>query len=64
VREVVERLFSMLGADSQPQFGSIDDRSMEQIQRADVERQMMGWSPRTSLDEGLRATIAWYRDRR
>src|SRR5262245_5457747 len=65
VREVVERLFSRLGVDSQLQFGSIDDRPMEQIRRADVERsrQMMGWSPRTSLDKGLRATIAWYRDR-
>ena len=65
VRDVVERLFNMLGADLPPKFGGIEDRKMEQIRRANVAEstRLMGWSPTTSLDSGLQATIDWYRAR-
>ena len=66
VREVVERLFNMMQADSSPRFGTVADRPMEQIRRADIEtsRKAMGWAPRTSLEAGLQATIEWYRNPR
>jgi nucleoside-diphosphate-sugar epimerase len=66
VREVVERLFELMQACVPPQFGSVADRPMEQIRRANVEaiEKAIGWAPRTSLDEGLQATIDWYRHRR
>ena len=63
MRTVVERLATLLGATTRPRFGAHDDRPLERPRAADVEtaRAALGWSPTTSLDDGLLATIDWYR---
>jgi UDP-glucose 4-epimerase len=64
VREVVENIAELIKADVQPQFGSVAQRPMEQVRKADHmgTHNIMGWQARTSLREGLEATIRWYRE--
>jgi nucleoside-diphosphate-sugar epimerase len=64
VREVVERLVRIAGSAIKPAFGAVPDRPMEQVRQADVARvkALTGWSPRTSLQEGLKSTVDWYRE--
>ena len=65
VREVVEHLYRIMDAREAPVFGSVSDRPMEQVRKADTvaAERMMGWQTRTTLEEGLRATADWYRRR-
>jgi UDP-glucose 4-epimerase len=62
VRSVVEQISEMMGAVIQPEFGTLPDRPLETVRAADVEetRDRLGWQPRTSLAEGLSATIEWF----
>jgi len=66
VREVVDRLVSVSGLDLEPDVqgagtphGEIDRQYLDST----VIEQELGWRPKVSLDEGLRATWEWYRDR-
>jgi len=65
VREIVERLVSLVGSDVTPMFGTLEDRPHEQIRVADVAATyaLMGWKPQGSLDEGLKRTVEWYRQK-
>jgi UDP-glucose 4-epimerase len=62
VRAVVERICELVGGEG-PDVGALPDRALEHVVRADPEttRAATGWSPRTSLDEGLAQTIDWLR---
>jgi nucleoside-diphosphate-sugar epimerase len=62
-REVVSRLRDLIGGDVEPLYGAIADRERERIRGANPSRaaEAMGWRPRTSLDEGLRRTVGFYR---
>lgn len=64
VRSVVEQIAGMVGAVVQPNFGTLPDRPLETERAADVEqtRERLGWQRRTSLAEGLSATIEWFGD--
>lgn len=64
VREIVENISELIKADVQPQFGSVAQRPMEQVRKADHmgTYNIMGWQARTSLRDGLEATIRWYRE--
>jgi UDP-glucose 4-epimerase len=64
-RGVVERLSRLIGSETEPTFGALEDRPGELPRAADVKRSLegMGWRPSISLDEGLRRTIAWYQER-
>ncbi len=64
VREVVERIARLMDARAPLHFDAAADRPMEQVRAADVAatEALTGWRPRTSLDEGLLATIAWQRE--
>ncbi len=48
----------------EPELGAIPDRKLEQVRKADVERtaELLGWRPQVDLDEGLKRTLAAYRD--
>jgi UDP-glucose 4-epimerase len=62
--ELVEKICELMGARVRPIFGAIPDRPMEPTAaaRTDETVRMLGWSPQTSLAEGLRRTIDWYRE--
>lgn len=65
VKEIVGRLIAVAGADVEPDIqgegtphGEIDRQFLD----SDAIRSELGWQPRWSLDDGLAATWAWYRD--
>jgi len=64
VRDVVTMVLSMLDAADLAQFGALATRSDEIMDMAaDVSAAaaQLGWTPQTSLDEGLQSTIRWYK---
>ncbi len=61
VRSLVEQIAETMGTAVQPQFGTLPDRPLETVRAANVEqtRERLGWQPRTSLEDGLSATVEW-----
>ncbi|PCJ64463.1 MAG: NAD-dependent dehydratase [Candidatus Hydrogenedentota bacterium] len=64
IRGVVERIVHIANPDIAPEFGARDDRVNDIVRRADVEHasEHLGWKPKIDLDEGLRRTVAWYKN--
>ncbi|HEV2779859.1 MAG TPA: NAD-dependent epimerase/dehydratase family protein [Actinophytocola sp.] len=62
IRDTVELLARIVGGGGQPRFGAISDRPLDHAQVADPRpaAAVLGWRPTTSLEEGLRRTVAWY----
>ncbi len=62
VQTVVQTLARSMGFDGLPSFGARPDRQFEQVRVADgrAAKQLLGWTPQVSLDEGLKRTIVWY----
>ncbi len=65
IRAVVERLVRLVDPKIVPLLGAVTDRPLEQTRVADTARSraLMGWEPRVSLEEGLQATVDWFRAR-
>jgi UDP-glucose 4-epimerase len=65
IREIIERVRRIIGSPVEASFGAVPDRPLERPHAARVEetRHLIGWSASTSLDDGLRASIDWYRER-
>lgn len=65
VREVVERIASLVPSPAEPVFGGAADRLHEQVRVADISgaEAALSWRPEVSLDAGLERTVAWYRER-
>lgn len=66
VREIVERIVALSGSTLNPVFGAVPDRPGEPIRIADTveTRRLLGWTPKTSISDGLRQTIEWYTTQR
>jgi UDP-glucose 4-epimerase len=64
IAELVERVEAQLDCKGLVRRGALPYRTGEAMEyELDVSkaRALLGWAPRTSLDEGLRRTVAWYR---
>lgn len=61
ILELVELVLNLTGSSSQVVFHPLpqDDPRRRRPDIAKAKR-LLGWSPRTSLEQGLRATIAWF----
>ncbi|HZT51220.1 MAG TPA: NAD-dependent epimerase/dehydratase family protein [Stellaceae bacterium] len=59
---LIDKLCELMGGRVRPIYGALPDRPMEPVRAARTEetRRLLGWSPPTSLEDGLRRTIAWY----
>jgi UDP-glucose 4-epimerase len=62
VREIVERLTSLVAPAIEPLFGAVDDRASEEVRVADTDAASvrLGWRPTVALDDGLARTVDWY----
>jgi UDP-glucose 4-epimerase len=61
--ELVEKICDLMGGKLRPVIGALPDRPMEstRVANTDETRRLLGWSPQTSLEQGLLHTIEWYR---
>lgn len=63
VQALVNRILKLMGSDLQPvMLNEAKSEIPHQYLDADKARRMLGWCPAYDLDEGLKRTIAWYRD--
>jgi nucleoside-diphosphate-sugar epimerase len=62
-RQIVEGLVEAVGGQQNPIFGALPDRTAENEFAADttLAATKLGWAATTSLEMGLRQTVAWYR---
>lgn len=63
-RQAVEMLVQLMNSPVTPTFGVVADRQLERVRFANIEatRARLGWQPAVAFEEGLRRTIAWYRE--
>jgi UDP-glucose 4-epimerase len=61
LRTVVEKIYSLVGG-PRPVFGVMQDRGVRRIADSYEAFQVLNkWEPQTTLDDGLRETVEWYR---
>jgi CDP-glucose 4,6-dehydratase len=62
VLELVERLLALMNSDVKPEVrNEATNEIRHQYLSAAKARQLLGWQPTFTLDEGLRLTIDWYK---
>jgi nucleoside-diphosphate-sugar epimerase len=63
IRDIVQQLRELIPGAPEPLFGAVPDRPLERVRKADVATslELIGWSPSTTLQEGLRRTVDWFR---
>jgi CDP-glucose 4,6-dehydratase len=63
VLELVDRILELMDSNLEPE---VRNEAVNEIRKqylsAEKARNGLGWRPLFSLDDGLGATIAWYRD--
>ncbi len=65
VGDLVRQIYDQLGEEAEPPLGTLTDRANETVRRANTKDtwKRTGWRPKTALDDGLAATIDWFRQR-
>jgi nucleoside-diphosphate-sugar epimerase len=65
IREVVQRIKELIPGSPEPAYWAVPDRPLERVRKCDIatSAKLIGWSPSTTLEAGLRRTIDWYRSR-
>ncbi|MEO3799586.1 NAD-dependent epimerase/dehydratase family protein [Nonomuraea sp. B1E8] len=65
IRDTVELLARVVGGAARPEFGAVTARPLDRTQRSDIgpAERVLGWRPATTLEAGLRQTVAWYAKR-
>jgi CDP-glucose 4,6-dehydratase len=62
VRELVDRILTLMGSALEPDVrNDVRHEIREQYLSAAKARQLLGWAPLYTLEEGLLAAIEWYR---
>jgi UDP-glucose 4-epimerase len=64
VSDVVETVLDLIGPDApRPSYGAVPVRKFEQEIAVDTEpaKRLLGWTATTTLDEGLRHTVDWFK---
>ncbi len=65
IRDVVETIKRTLGSDVALRWGSVPHRKNEVwFNSADIRKShdILGWLPKTTIDEGIPSTVAWFED--
>lgn len=63
VLELAQRILALMESGLEPEIrGEASNEILHQYLSAERARRDLGWRPLFTLDEGLRATIAWYRE--
>lgn len=62
VHDVVDEIVRITGTSVRPAFGTLPDRPLEQERAADTTflSSRLGYTPGTSLEDGLASTVRWY----
>ena len=65
IRSLVEKVVAILDVHTDPRFGELPERERETVRVANTRRtrETTGWRAQIPLEDGLRTTIQWYRDR-
>ena len=62
---LIEKARSVMGTSVTAGYGALPDRPQEKVRAADLApaREKLGWTPKTSIDNGVTATVAWFETR-
>jgi UDP-glucose 4-epimerase len=64
IADLATRILDLMGNPVEAQLGALPDRPVEiwrMVSDATRAREVLGWQPRHTLEDGLAETIAWYR---
>lgn len=63
VLEIVHKIIALMGSQLEPEIrNEVTNEILHQFLSAEKARNILGWQPLFSLEEGLQRTIAWYRN--
>jgi nucleoside-diphosphate-sugar epimerase len=65
IKEIIEKVLDLMGRPIEPLLGALPYRENEiwhMYCDNTKAKEILGWKPRHGLEQGLRKTIAWYRE--